>query len=733
MLPETLAREERWILSALVPQPDGKIKKPPVDLKDDSNAYPISYAADRHWRDFDSAQGLCGRPIHFHFGDTVQEGNIGPPGFAFGENGLWADDLQLVCLDLDDAVSETGDVHPTAGILLENFKDVAFIESSVSGRGYHIWTFVAGGVGKTKVVIDSLKIDIIARNGYVIVTGIGDGEIRNGTEQYNRLIKPATRTAKKQKLPTPPGAIDWGRVYAAVWAIDPDCGYDEWIQVLMGLESLNHEWAYDLALEWSALGEKFDGEGPFRAKWQSFHSDRGGITIATVFSLALQAGWDGKPTLEGDGPMWIARRPAPIRISVGREKKPKKKRAPGLVPPRGVLKAFYKRLEATSPLNTPGLFLGGALGAGAFLTENRFYVNVGLGPLSLNPYIFIAAGSGIGKNAVLNLVKDLKQFGDVSGAVMSGVQSNLALAQTMAEETSTFVMTDEAIDWLENAQVTGQQAAIIAAITQAYGNGRGLIPGIPGRQKPIPDAIDSALIPLLLGQPARLERVLSNDRLTSGFFPRFLMMSGQPQAIQEVQDPGPLGRDIETWQGWARRVGANQRIRLSGEAMEAYEELKHHELLLQLRDDARARYWSRSAQNTLIVSGLSAALSQSTQIEMGDWKFAERVVRRSIREWEELFATNPEGQLVDTRIRNGLLRFLGDQERIMKRARQNTSVAFRKVAPEGWVRFGDLRYGCSVKEIPAGVLERVVESLIREELIEEATIGTRTYYRLTNS
>ncbi|MBK6359447.1 MAG: PriCT-2 domain-containing protein [Comamonadaceae bacterium] len=60
----------------------------------------------------------------------------------------------------------------------------------------------------------------------------------------------------------------------------------------MALQSTGHPEAYPLAVEWSARGAKFEGEWDVRKHWDSFNAGKaGGITIATLFKMALDAGW----------------------------------------------------------------------------------------------------------------------------------------------------------------------------------------------------------------------------------------------------------------------------------------------------------------------------------------------------------------------------------------------------------------------------------------------------------
>lgn len=83
----------------------------------------------------------------------------------------------------------------------------------------------------------------------------------------------------------------------ALNAIDPDCGYDQWLRLGMALHS---EWPTEFACwnDWSRRGRKYRGEKELRTHWKSFGG--GGVTLGTLFHEAKQCGWHGSvPSLQG--------------------------------------------------------------------------------------------------------------------------------------------------------------------------------------------------------------------------------------------------------------------------------------------------------------------------------------------------------------------------------------------------------------------------------------------------
>lgn len=85
----------------------------------------------------------------------------------------------------------------------------------------------------------------------------------------------------------------------ALFAIDPDCGYQEWTRVVA---ALRHQFrteddareAYELFDEWSSTGSKYAGRDGTYSKWCSFQPDAIGkqcVTLRTMFKFAMDAGW----------------------------------------------------------------------------------------------------------------------------------------------------------------------------------------------------------------------------------------------------------------------------------------------------------------------------------------------------------------------------------------------------------------------------------------------------------
>lgn len=85
------------------------------------------------------------------------------------------------------------------------------------------------------------------------------------------------------------------RLAAMVYAIDPDCSYDEWfhIQAAVHHETAGSEDGFVLVNEWSSRGRKYCGEVELRARWRSFEGYTGTpVTMGTIITILNRRGVD---------------------------------------------------------------------------------------------------------------------------------------------------------------------------------------------------------------------------------------------------------------------------------------------------------------------------------------------------------------------------------------------------------------------------------------------------------
>lgn len=84
-------------------------------------------------------------------------------------------------------------------------------------------------------------------------------------------------------------------------SIDSDCGYNEWLHVLMAVfhETDGSNGGFELCDRWSSRGSKYIGSKEIRVKWRSFHNEPSqAVTVGTLIHRAQEAGADVEAILQ---------------------------------------------------------------------------------------------------------------------------------------------------------------------------------------------------------------------------------------------------------------------------------------------------------------------------------------------------------------------------------------------------------------------------------------------------
>lgn len=217
---------------------------------------------------------------------------------------------ELVAFDADSAVAKA------ALCKIEREHRVCPELVVKTGRGEHHYFRLAPG---THVRSDSYssaqypeRIDVKADRGQLVlppsarkrigalgtfhVSGLSEVDqsfidsifLHNGRE----APRPAAVRVADESLVTP---IPIGKVAALLKHINPSCGYDEWVRVLMAIfhETQGSEAGLELANKWSSHGSSYKDRREIETKWRSFRVDIANpVTVGTLIKRAREAGAD---------------------------------------------------------------------------------------------------------------------------------------------------------------------------------------------------------------------------------------------------------------------------------------------------------------------------------------------------------------------------------------------------------------------------------------------------------
>jgi hypothetical protein len=200
----------------------------------------------------------------------------------------------LVCVDLDDCVVD-GQWTPGAAALFARFPG-ALIESSVSGRGAHIW-FTAAGVGRRpKKITPFGEIEVYGAGQFIAMGQIlaGDASVDHTAAVHAMVAEfwPDAAGVGRQSADWDEVAEgDRARVIEEIRSTFPvldQSTYAEWTARGMALTTLGDDIGLPLWHELSALHPDYD-EDECEQKWFQLHATRTGYQA--LFSHAEGRGW----------------------------------------------------------------------------------------------------------------------------------------------------------------------------------------------------------------------------------------------------------------------------------------------------------------------------------------------------------------------------------------------------------------------------------------------------------
>ena len=220
----------------------------------------------------------------------------------------------LVCLDVDMKHS-TSATNIAIKRMAEWVKQQdQLTEVSVSGRGRHVFLFVADED------LDKIKPKYKLGGGqeievFGLPTSPGKSVLLSGqklagrlsNETHDNLLSLLTmwgvieqdNSNQPAEVPRPKPEYqpvlssapdDISKAAQALQFINPDTDYDTWIEVGQALHTAFGSQGHELWAGWSSQGSKYKSEQDIDTHWKSFHQGKG-VSIGTLFHHAKQGGY----------------------------------------------------------------------------------------------------------------------------------------------------------------------------------------------------------------------------------------------------------------------------------------------------------------------------------------------------------------------------------------------------------------------------------------------------------
>jgi len=195
----------------------------------------------------------------------------------------------LVGIDLDGI---TDDAERTARAQRIIDACQSYTEHSPSGNGVHII-----GRGETETFKSNpLGIEVFSGSQFFTMTGEPYGQPRElatiSADTISKLRKTVKKQAHDEAAPVVhvPQPATGDKIHDALAYVSPDCGYDDWLRIGMALHAELGPSGLTVWDSWSARSAKYPGSSEVASHWRSFKAGAG-VTIATLYGLAKDAGW----------------------------------------------------------------------------------------------------------------------------------------------------------------------------------------------------------------------------------------------------------------------------------------------------------------------------------------------------------------------------------------------------------------------------------------------------------
>ncbi|HQS81549.1 MAG TPA: DUF3987 domain-containing protein [Thiobacillus sp.] len=201
----------------------------------------------------------------------------------------------LVGIDLDAMIDpDTGEMCERGGAIIAACG--SYTEFSPSGKGVHI---ICSGTTDT-FKSNEIGVEVFCGRQYFTFTGhrypATPGTVNPLPEKVLKRLKATVDGGRKRAVDNKPATAPTpaqegcAKVESALAYVSPDCGNDDWVKAGMAIQAELGEAGFSVWNTWSMKSDKYPGEAELRQRWKSFKPGAG-ITGATLFKLAMGAGW----------------------------------------------------------------------------------------------------------------------------------------------------------------------------------------------------------------------------------------------------------------------------------------------------------------------------------------------------------------------------------------------------------------------------------------------------------
>lgn len=336
-----------------------------------------------------------------------------------------------------------------------------------------------------------------------------------------------------------------------------DVDYDQWIKIGMALHHASGGSAFDVWDKWSQMSKKYD-DATMPYKWHSFGRSANPVTLGTLAHYAEQGGWvqpvTFTPEIEFDFTPYEEK--DTLDIDIG---------GVDLLRPPGLAGQLASWIETRARRKREQLAAMAAITAMGNIFGLRYIDD--LDRATTNLFVFNVAGSGTGKEAVQDAIREIMVICGMAEAVHGTIKSEQEVMRNLLRHQAAFFLIDEVgflLQKIKSAQKRGGATyleGIIGILMSAYSKADGSMILSGDAKDEVKAELRKELIKIekqleelgeksyLINRKASIEYQLST--IGKGLSRPFLTLSGYttPENFEELVDyqaaaNGFIGRSI---------------------------------------------------------------------------------------------------------------------------------------------------------------------------------------------
>ena len=248
--------------------------------------------------------------------------------------------------------------------------------------------------------------------------------------------------------------------------VDPDTSHEVWVRCGMSLHHATGGTGFAVWDGWSRKGVKYPGDDVLAKRWHSFGKSSNPVTLGTLMHYAEQGGWRQSVTFQSDIEFPEPTANSVLAIDL--------KRPPGFV---GEV-VEYINSQCRYPRET--LAVAAALVTVGNIVGLRYADE--LQDVTTNMFAFCVAGSGSGKEAVLQAAVAIHKAAGLAAATVGSIKSEQEIFRNLTRHQASYYIVDEVgilLKKIKNAQVKGGAVyldGVIGALMSVYSKANGIMP-----------------------------------------------------------------------------------------------------------------------------------------------------------------------------------------------------------------------------------------------------------------